>query len=662
MSARTGKDLNARRHSLRVWLMLFFLALAIPAALLMWQAYDRLKWQALHQYRLQAEEMTHRIDARLQAWIDREEQRPFTEYSFLNVAGDPQAGFVQRSPLARFPLDSDWPGLIGHFQVDGAGRLTSPLLPEAPAAEYGIPDAEWSARSRQLATMHAILADEREVQAVGSAVQAKPAAEPVARQRARQEERVASKSVQQVFEQLEQDIELDAVHSYAAAPAPAEAAPMIAESADVASEALADGSDSGSPYQRGRRVERNVLPAQIPTTADIDDRRPIDTFQSEIDAFVLQRLPSGHLVLYRKVWRDGERIIQGLLLDAEDFVAGLINPVLNGSRLAQSSRLRVQFRQQPLITLPADPGGGYRATLPSPPATSLYRARLGAPAGDLQLEYTLHRIPETPGGALLLWVSVGFILVLCAGLLLLYRLGVSQLRLARQQQNFVSAVSHELKTPLTSIRMYAEMLREGWAPEPKRAEYYDFIHSESERLSRLIGNVLDLARIERGELSTQMVERGPCELLDGIRSRIDSQLLQYGFQADFDCSEEVSACRVQVDVDHFTQILLNLVDNALKFAADAEPRRIDVRCRMEKAGELVFAVRDYGPGVAADQRDIIFRLFRRSENELTRKTKGTGIGLALARQLAEAMGGSLQVINREPGAEFQLRLRETASS
>ena len=77
-----------------------------------------------------------------------------------------------------------------------------------------------------------------------------------------------------------------------------------------------------------------------------------------------------------------------------------------------------------------------------------------------------------------------------------------QLRLARQQQDFVSAVSHELKTPLTSIRMYGEMLKAGWADDAKKQTYYDYIHSESERLSRLIENVLQLARLTRSVSSS----------------------------------------------------------------------------------------------------------------------------------------------------------------
>src|SRR5690606_30454730 len=112
--------------------------------------------------------------------------------------------------------------------------------------------------------------------------------------------------------------------------------------------------------------------------------------------------------------------------------------------------------------------------------------------GDMELSWTVLRLPPGPGATLVGWAGAVLFAVLLLGFLLLYRMALRQLLLARQQQDFISAVSHELKTPLTSIRMYAELLRAGWASEAKRGEYYAFIHDESERLSRLIANVLQL--------------------------------------------------------------------------------------------------------------------------------------------------------------------------
>jgi signal transduction histidine kinase len=256
---------------------------------------------------------------------------------------------------------------------------------------------------------------------------------------------------------------------------------------------------------------------------------------------------------------------------------------------------------------------------------------------------------------LLVWVSVTLAVVLCGGFWLMYRLAAGQMRLARQQQDFVSAVSHELKTPLTSIRMYGEMLRAGWADEAKKQTYYDYIHSESERLSRLIDNVLKLARFSRGAQTLELKPVPVAELVDIVRSKVGSQVERAGFELALRNDAPADAA-VRVDADAFVQIFINLVDNALKFSAAAPAKRVELACRRESSGALLFTVRDFGPGVPKEQMKKVFELFYRAESELTRETVGTGIGLALVRQLAAAMGGKVDVRNCEPGAEFRVEL------
>ncbi len=178
------------------------------------------------------------------------------------------------------------------------------------------------------------------------------------------------------------------------------------------------------------------------------------------------------------------------------------------------------------------------------------------------------------------------------------------------------------------------------------------IQGESERLSRLIDNVLQLARMTRNDvrLRPQPVSAG--ELMEVIRSKVTSQVERVGFTLGIDCGADAAAAVVSVDADAFSQILINLVDNAIKFSDGAERKAVDIGCRIADRSTLVFWVRDYGPGVPPDQARKIFRLFYRVDGGLTRQTAGTGIGLALVRQLAEAMGGTVDIVNREPGAEF----------
>jgi signal transduction histidine kinase len=118
--------------------------------------------------------------------------------------------------------------------------------------------------------------------------------------------------------------------------------------------------------------------------------------------------------------------------------------------------------------------------------------------------------------------------------------------------------------------------------------------------------------------------------------------------------EACAQCELQVDADAFIQIIINLVDNALKFSARAENKTVDISVRPRGTDAVIWSVRDYGPGVPQSQMKKIFQLFYRPGSELTRETVGTGIGLALVRQLARAMGGEVDALNREPGAEFEV--------
>jgi len=264
-------------------------------------------------------------------------------------------------------------------------------------------------------------------------------------------------------------------------------------------------------------------------------------------------------------------------------------------------------------------------------------------------------LPAGPGATVINWIAATLFLFLCGGFFLIYRLGVKQIELTRQQQDFVSAVSHELKTPLTSIRMYGEMLRAGWATDDKKHEYYDYIYNESERLSRLINNVLQLARMTRNDLQVSLKTITAGELMDIIRSKVSTQIEQAGFTLNLEYDSNTAPKSVSIDEDYFTQIIINLVDNAIKFSAKAVTKTIDIACRTEHK-TVVFSIRDYGPGVSRDQMKNIFKLFYRSENELTRETVGTGIGLALVQQLAQAMHAQVDIINKEPGAEFRISL------
>jgi len=403
-------------------------------------------------------------------------------------------------------------------------------------------------------------------------------------------------------------------------------------------------------------AETVAADAQAPAAANETAAKAevaVRTFASEIDPFELGVLDTGHLVLFRNVWRDGQRYVQGALLDRETFVATAVEMPYRASSLGSASHLNVAFHGRVLDSFAAA-ASDYRSAADDLAGTVLYRARLSPPFGDVELTFLVDALPRAPGTGLLAWIAVTIAVVLVGGFYLMYRFGAGQMRLARQQQDFVSAVSHELKTPLTSIRMYGEMLKSGWADEAKRQTYYDYIHSESERLSRLIENVLQLARLTRNSQRFDPKAVTVAELVDVARSKVATQVERAGF-ALVVRNETPDGTSVVVDVDCAAQIFINLVDNALKFSANAAIKKVEIAGRRNSDGSVLLTVRDYGPGVPKAQLKKIFELFYRAENELTRETVGTGIGLALVRQLATAMGARVDARNCEPGAEFRVQ-------
>ena len=710
------------KNRLRFVLILFFLALAIPTAILIKQAYSQLKWEAFHHYRSQAEELTTRIDQKYKELVEIESARTFTDYSFLNVAGNTQAQFLQRSPLSSFPLTSKFPGIVGYFQIDNNGEFSTPLLAAvtenqlANNKNYGVSRNEKAKRQKAHNQIYQILSQNKLIN------------KPVIQINEREgislpaDDRNALR--QDKTGKLEASSEVMADQRMASEPSPATissaklAPPVIAPQAAFdklqTQKSYSPSSSSSNQYSKSkgrvedlklkkqyqkrslaqkelkeisklktkkqivsRRKESNILP-EFTSSLGLNDNKPgnnqsgnsqpakkdkslrINMFESEIDEFEFSLLESGHFVLYRKVWRNGLRYIQGLLIKPDTFINNIISSSFYKTNVSNASILTVAYQGNILSTLKRRTSRDlYSSNIESSAnnslqGTLLLQNRLSATLDQIELIFSVNNLPAGPGGSVITWLSIILLLILCGGFFSLYILGLKQIVLARQQQDFVSAVSHELKTPLTSIRMYGEMLREGWTTEDKRKQYYDYIYEESERLTRLINNVLQLARMTRNELPVDLKPYNIAELLDNTHSKISSQVERAEFSLNLSCDDAIKDKQILADADYFIQVIINLVDNAIKFSAKADNKQIDIQCKTLRNNKIQFTIRDYGPGINKDQLRKIFQLFYRSENELTRETVGTGIGLSLVKQLVNAMQGKIDVINKEPGIEFQL--------
>jgi signal transduction histidine kinase len=230
------------------------------------------------------------------------------------------------------------------------------------------------------------------------------------------------------------------------------------------------------------------------------------------------------------------------------------------------------------------------------------------------------------------------------------------MELSERRRVFVSAVTHELRTPLTTFRLYTDMLAEDMVPgEARRREYLGRLRTEAERLGHLVENVLFYARIEsgRGSAARELFDLAPA--LADMRPRLAERAARAGLELALDAPGG-SPATVHADRSALEQILLNLVDNACKYAAAARPPRIEMELRTGD-GRAQVHVRDHGPGVAPAGRRRLFRPFSKSDRDAANSAPGIGLGLALSRRLARAQGGDLTLSSSGPeGAVFALSL------
>ncbi len=229
-----------------------------------------------------------------------------------------------------------------------------------------------------------------------------------------------------------------------------------------------------------------------------------------------------------------------------------------------------------------------------------------------------------------------------------YRENTRQMREAEQRVSFVNQVSHELKTPLTNVRMYAELLERDLPDDAVKSRgHLGVIVSESQRLSRLIANVLTFGQEQRGELrlASGIVDDTIRQVLDHFRPALEAKNVEIVFAAG-------AGDRVMFDADALEQILGNLFSNVEKYAVAGKWLRVESR---QSGDTTSIRVSDRGPGVPVARREDIFRPFVRVSDKLTDGVSGTGIGLSIARELARLHGGDLKLTPPVSGSELRVQ-------
>jgi len=328
----------------------------------------------------------------------------------------------------------------------------------------------------------------------------------------------------------------------------------------------------------------------------------------------------------------------------DQLIAGTIKPLV----ASHSPRFAVTIsdESQHVLYSNGPPKNGYLVQNNLDRPFSNWKAAIGlldTNVDDLARDSFLH----SAGATLLVLVF------LLGGIALTIRATDREARLAQAKSNFVANVSHELKTPLSLISLFSEILELGRVnKEEKKAEYYGIIRHESRRLNKTIDNILDFSRIEAGRKTYQLVAGDVAAVIDSVLSTYRYQIINSGFDIQTDIQPDLPP--VLIDRDAIAQAISNLLDNAIKYSGKV--KQISITARV-LGSQLSIVIADHGAGIPRAEQAKIFEKFYRVGNGLVHDVKGSGLGLSLVKHIIEAHGGAISVDSDEgKGSRFTILL------
>lgn len=607
------------KNRLIVILSIIFIVIAVPIAGLLYDSYLHMQSDTKAEWAMHANQVLKMANNRIKDDLSIENKRSFMEYRFIKVAKTISAGEQPTySDLAlNFPVTSchdestkldhcsQYAGLVGHFQIDPDGVFSTPYLPAGALGEVQLEDRE--IRESFQNKLKFIV---RDLGIKNKGIQAKDSVKNSA------------------LDKLANEMDLSKI-----------------KKADKKNLRVETTSEQ-------EQFTFNVESARKDTSGLYRIFPYVGTMDISIESFQVS-LNNQYIVFYRNVLRGEDNFVQGYVVDLKHYLKNIVDLEINDYN-SSDNHLSLKFytKNNSIITF----GDNSKKTM------LVFEENLAEPLDaismaiyiDSSAEKTSENGQLISNGWLLVIIGGIMFLLMGGGLISIYRLTQSQLNLAQKRQDFISAVSHELKTPLTSIKMYAELLQNSWVPnEEKRMKYYNLIASEAERLTRLIQNVLNLSKLDGNRWNVQLRYDRPKAVLDDFVATYTKNVEKNGFSLTVSCDTSVNEVSLMMDRDAVMQILMNLVDNSLKFSKNADYKMIIIELKME-GNHVYLAVRDYGPGIPASEMKKVFQEFYRVENEMTRSTKGTGIGLSMVKKLCALSGMSIELENAGPGLRTKI--------
>ena len=615
-------------RKLRLLIIGFCLALSLPLGYVVLQSYAGMRQEESAKLKYFAETLFDAIEDALTALVVAEESRTVDEYNYYAAAPG------QRSPLS-YPPQA--PYIFGYLQNNPDGSFQTPLAPSPGEAPSNL-----AAYLRELEAINAIFNHRRFAvngPAAGKTPPAPAAIVQAPREAAGYAEpyltRARSQAAKSVLGQQEKRTEAITVDQALKITRQESGSLLARENHGPRSRSTGQSpiKTEQSPHDvfldKNQTAVADGIPPGVPPAAEAD-------FQVEVAPLQSVFIDDRQVFLFRRIAIDNQIYRQGLVLQTRAFLQDLIDRHFSEQPMARFARLELSLldRQRTVGTVHAGAAVAH-------PAFHLQRT-FPAPFAFVRATLACDRIPPSAGRRVLNLMLFIFTGIMLLGLFAIYRSARTAVDLSERRARFVSSVTHELKTPLTNIRMYIEMLEQSIARDPEREQdYFRILSSESARLSRLIGNVLELSRLEKKQRPLNMHPGTFEEVVAEVEAVMNPKLRQEGFT--FKVRGEAGA-PFRYDREVMIQVLINLIENSLKFGRNAPIKEIELRLA-RSGGRVHINIADTGPGIPRSALKKVFDDFYRVEGPLRRSTSGTGIGLALVKKFVSAMGGTVSAAN-----------------
>ena len=643
---------------LKLFIILFAVATALPMAYVVLRTYQGITQEETARMRFFAETLFDNIEADLADRVQIEENRPVDAYHYTEAPPIGQEGVPQVSPLAALPSEHY---ILGYLQNNPDGSFQTPLVgdgrkasPEVQKIVQQLDDINRRFNRRKTAIPPVTVAVPpaktlpKEPDAPQEALkEEKPSFAGkflLSRKRASEDylgsktQRTEEITAQQALNVARRD---DAISEKEKSNTAASSSQSLSDSV-YRPQPTAPAAPSSAPAQAGGAVAADAEAPQAASPA---------LFQVEVAPLQSVFIDAERIFIFRRIVIDQRIYRQGFILDTAAFLDYLADTYFASQPMSRFSQLRLEVSDRRHPATIVQTGAIVRQD-----AFALDR-QFPAPFNFLYARIVSETIPPVASRQTLNIMLAILAAVFLLGLGAIYRSAHAMVDLSERRTRFVSSVTHELKTPLTNIRLYIEMLEQGIARDTAREQdYLRVVSSESARLSRLINNVLELSRLEKKQRHFDMRPGNFQDVLDEVRAVMDEKVRQEGFALTM---APVDGIEFAYDREVMVQILINLIENSIKFGHGAETRRIAVSV-VRRDAHVDIQVADTGPGIPRHALKKVFDDFYRVEDPLTRTTGGTGIGLSLVKKFMQAMGGSATAANNNgPGCTITLSLPQT---